>query len=37
MQQDVRNAVAAENLRIVNGGEKGAGGVYLHLEHFSWA
>lgn len=36
MQNDVRNAVAAENLRIVKGSQK-SGGVYLHSEHFSWA
>lgn len=35
MQNDVRNAVAAENLRIVKGSR--ADGVYLHSEHFSWA
>lgn len=35
MQNDVRNAVAAENLRIVRGAR--GGGVYLHTEHFSWA
>ncbi|PQE06928.1 hypothetical protein CJF32_00009203 [Rutstroemia sp. NJR-2017a WRK4] len=35
MQHDVRNAVAEENLRILKG--SGAGGVYLHSEHFSWA
>lgn len=35
MQNDVRNAVAKENLAIVKG-EKG-GSVYLHAEHFSWA
>jgi ferredoxin-NADP reductase len=35
MQNDVRNAVAEENLRIVKGSK--AGGVYLHSEHFSWA
>jgi NAD(P)H-flavin reductase len=35
MLQDVRNAVAKENLRIVNG--KSSGEVYLHTEHFSWA
>lgn len=35
MQNDVRNAVAAENLQIVKGVKKG--GVYLHSEHFSWA
>jgi ferredoxin-NADP reductase len=35
MQNDVRNAVAAENLDIVKGSK--SGGVYLHSEHFSWA
>ncbi|ETN44396.1 uncharacterized protein HMPREF1541_10576 [Cyphellophora europaea CBS 101466] len=35
MQNDVRNAVAAENLEIVRSPK--SGGVYLHLEHFSWA
>lgn len=35
MQNDVRNAVAEENLNILKGGK--AGGVYLHSEHFSWA
>jgi hypothetical protein len=35
MQNDVRNAVAEENLNIVRGTRKG--GVYLHIEHFSWA
>ncbi|RAR01527.1 hypothetical protein DDE82_006406 [Stemphylium lycopersici] len=35
MQNDVRNAVAAENLRIVSGAR--TGGIYLHSEHFSWA
>jgi NAD(P)H-flavin reductase len=35
MLNDVRNAVARENLDIVRG--KKAGGVYLHAEHFSWA
>ncbi|KAF2117467.1 ferric reductase like transmembrane component-domain-containing protein [Lophiotrema nucula] len=35
MQNDVRNAVAAENLKILKGSK--AGGVYLHSEHFSWA
>ncbi|CAG8975373.1 hypothetical protein HYALB_00009514 [Hymenoscyphus albidus] len=35
MQNDVRNAVAGENLKIVKGG--GGGGVYLHSEHFEWA
>lgn len=36
MQNDVRNAVAQENLRIVRG-EQGLGGVYLYSEHFTWA
>lgn len=35
MLNDVRNAVAAENLGILKGGK--SGGVYLHSEHFSWA
>jgi NAD(P)H-flavin reductase len=35
MQNDVRNAVAKENLAILKGVR--SGGVYLHLEHFSWA
>lgn len=35
MQNDVRNAVAKENLDIFKGSK--AGGVYLHSEHFSWA
>lgn len=35
MQNDVRNAVAGENLRIVSGERRG--GVYLHSEYFSWA
>ena len=35
MQQDVRNAVASENLRMLQ--DPRAGGVYLHLEHFNWA
>lgn len=35
MQNDVRNAVAKENLRIFKGAR--SGGMYLHLEHFSWA
>jgi NAD(P)H-flavin reductase len=35
MQNDVRNAVAQENLNILKGSK--AGGVYLHSEHFSWA
>jgi NAD(P)H-flavin reductase len=37
MQNDVRNAVAAENLEIVKGARSMSGGVYLHSEHFSWA
>ncbi|ORY19254.1 ferric reductase like transmembrane component-domain-containing protein [Clohesyomyces aquaticus] len=35
MQNDVRNAVAKENLDVLSG--KKRGGVYLHSEHFSWA
>lgn len=35
MQNDVRNAVAAENLKIITGAR--SGGVYLHTEYFSWA
>ncbi|EED19122.1 ferric-chelate reductase, putative [Talaromyces stipitatus ATCC 10500] len=35
MQNDVRNAVAKENLRLVN--NPSFEGVYLHMEHFSWA
>lgn len=35
MQNDVRNAVAEENLHILKGSK--TGGVYLHSEHFSWA
>ena len=35
MQNDVRNAVAEENLKLLAG--KRSGEVYLHLEHFSWA
>ncbi|KAL6901422.1 ferric reductase like transmembrane component domain-containing protein [Trichoderma evansii] len=35
MQNDVRNAVANENLKIFQGSKAGA--VYLHTEHFSWA
>jgi hypothetical protein len=35
MQNDVRNAVAKENLNILKGSK--ASGVYLHSEHFSWA
>lgn len=35
MQNDVRNAVAAENMKIIKGVR--SGGVYLHSEHFSWA
>jgi NAD(P)H-flavin reductase len=35
MQNDVRNAVAAENLHVLK--DSRSGGVYLHSEHFSWA
>jgi NAD(P)H-flavin reductase len=35
MQNDVRNAVAAENVKILKGSM--VEGVYLHSEHFSWA
>ncbi|KAL5118441.1 hypothetical protein ACEQ8H_003617 [Pleosporales sp. CAS-2024a] len=35
MQNDVRNAVAAENLNILRGSQ--ASSVYLYSEHFSWA
>jgi NAD(P)H-flavin reductase len=35
MQNDVRNAVASENLSVLSGTK--SGGVYLHSEHFSWA
>ena len=35
MQNDVRNAVAKENLGILQNPR--SGGMYLHLEHFSWA
>lgn len=35
LQNDVRNAVAEENLKKIKGSK--AGGVYLHSEHFSWA
>ena len=35
MQDDVRNAVAKENLSILK--NPSSGGMYLHLEHFSWA
>lgn len=35
MQNDVRNAVAKENLNIIKGSK--ARGVYLYSEHFSWA
>ena len=35
MLNDVRNAVARENVGIVRGGRGGS--VYLHSEHFSWA
>lgn len=37
MQNDARNAVASENLRILKGKGLKSGGCYLHLEHFSWA
>ena len=36
MQNDVRNAVAGENLNILKS-SNAIGGMYLHLEHFSWA
>ncbi|KAF2005043.1 putative ferric-chelate reductase [Amniculicola lignicola CBS 123094] len=35
MQNDVRNAIASENLDILRG--KRTGSVYLHAEHFDWA
>lgn len=35
MQNDIRNAVAKENLEILKNPK--STGVYLHLEHFSWA
>ncbi|KAL9080553.1 MAG: hypothetical protein Q9157_000695 [Trypethelium eluteriae] len=35
MQNDVRNAVAGENLKVLKGAR--SGGVHLHSEHFSWA
>jgi NAD(P)H-flavin reductase len=35
MQNDVRNAVASENLNILSGTRTGS--VYLHSEHFEWA
>lgn len=35
MQDDARNAVAKENLSILK--KPSSGGIYLHLEHFSWA
>jgi NAD(P)H-flavin reductase len=35
MQNDVRNAVAQANLEMVRNPR--GGGVYLHVEHFSWA
>jgi predicted ferric reductase len=35
MQNDVRNAVARENLSILSGNKSGS--IYLHSEHFSWA
>lgn len=34
MQSDVANAVAREQLTLA---KTGAGDIYLHLEHFSWA
>lgn len=34
MQNDARNAAARANLGVM---KQGTGGVYLHLEHFSWA
>lgn len=35
MQNDIRNAVAEENLKILR--DEKLGDMYLHLEHFSWA
>ncbi|KAF7906696.1 hypothetical protein EAF00_000975 [Botryotinia globosa] len=35
MQDDVRNAVAKENLSIMK--NPSSGGIYLYSEHFSWA
>ena len=35
MQNDVRNAVARENLAVIRGTRSGP--VYLHQKHFSWA
>lgn len=35
MQNDIRNAVATENLEVFKNPK--STGVYLHLEHFSWA
>lgn len=35
MQNDARNAVAGENLKILKGNN--SNGMYMHLEHFSWA
>lgn len=35
IQHDIRNAVAKENLNILKNPR--SGGMYLHLEHFSWA
>ena len=39
MQNDIRNAVAKENLSILKTPTSAGGGgsMYLHLEHFSWA
>jgi NAD(P)H-flavin reductase len=34
MLNDVRNAVAAGNLRVVRGDSKG--GIYMYAEHFEW-
>ncbi|TGO33291.1 hypothetical protein BHYA_0254g00060 [Botrytis hyacinthi] len=35
IQDDIRNAVAKENLGIIK--NPSAGGIYLYSEHFSWA
>jgi NAD(P)H-flavin reductase len=35
MQNDVRNAVASENLKILSGARNGS--IYLHSEYFEWA
>lgn len=34
MQNDVSNAVASEQIAILNGAQRD---IYLHMEHFSWA